>query len=501
MIADAARTNSSLNFTSPMSPKTSFTRFIFILVDGSPYQIFKDLVNDGTLSNIKKYVIDRGSFKKTVSTFPSATGPAFIPFFMGLFPGTANVPGLRWLSKRQFQNPHRFRRPGICSYMGLDGLSFTEDLPPVPTLFDFFSPVSNIYNLLTRGCPPARNRTRWVKPFVYTYAHFSHRWRFVNTIASRKLLKAVKAGDEFVMCLFPGVDTFSHLSHTTSDRVHDTYLEIDRTVGKVCQILQESNDFDKTLILITSDHGMSNTHSHIDIPRHLDNVGLRCLHYPLLWRQKVVSASMVSGNGMAHVYFKGKNVTTTGAVDKLKAGWGERLAFEDLNGMGAIDPLLEIEGLDFVAGQSENNSIVVKKKTGEGKITRKNGAFSYKFRGTDPLGYGRFYEDISYREALSQTYDTEYPDGLVQLWQIFKGDRTGDLVLSAQPGYDLRARYEIPEHHATHGALHAQQILVPLAINVPIETEHIRTVDLFPTVLRHLGHAVNLSEIDGLVVR
>ena len=101
---------------------------------------------------------------------------------------------------------------------------------------------------------------------------------------------------------------------------------------------------------------------------------------------------------------------------------------------------------------------------------------------------------------LAQTYNTEYPDGLVQLWQIFQGDRTGDLVVSAQPGYDLRARYEYPEHHATHGALNAQQIVVPLAINVPIETEYIRTVDLFPTVLSHFGHTVELSQIDGQIV-
>ncbi|MDE0301065.1 MAG: hypothetical protein OXN17_20740 [Candidatus Poribacteria bacterium] len=166
----------------------------------------------------------------------------------------------------------------------------------------------------------------------------------------------------------------------------------------------------------------------------------------------------------------------------------------------SLIPLLDIEGLDFVAGQSKSKSIIVKKKTGEGKITLYNGAFSYTFRGTDPLGYGTFYEDISYREALSQTYDSDYPDGLVQLWQIFQGERTGDLVLSAKPGYDLRARYEYPEHHATHGALHAQQMFVPLAINVPIETEYIRTVDLFPTILSHFGHTVEPSQIDGLLV-
>ena len=487
-----------------MPDANSFTRFIFILVDGSPYKIFKNLVEDGTLSNIKKYVIDRGTFKKAVSTFPSTTGPAFIPFFMGLFPGTANVPGIRWLSKKEFQNPHRFRSPGICSYMGIDGLSFSADLPDSPTLFDFFSSASNIYNLLTRGCPPSSNRTRWVKTFVYTYAHFFHGWRTVNNIACRRLLKAVEAEDQFVMCVFPGVDAYSHLSHREDPRVIDAYRDIDRTIGQVCQILQKSKDFDNTLIMITSDHGMSNTHTHIDLPRHLDNAGQRCLHYPLLWGRHTQSASMVSGNGMAHLYFKGEH-SDYSRDNKPHArpqnGWGERLPFEQLSRMGIIDPLLEIEGLDFVASQSEDGNIIVQKKTGLGKITRENEAFSYQFQGTDPLAYGILDENLSNRDALSRTYDSEYPDGLVQLSQLFQGERTGDLVLSAQPGYDLRARYEYPEHRATHGALIAQQMLVPLAINIPIGTEFIRTADLFPTVLSHLGHTIDTNQIDGQVVR
>lgn len=483
-----------------MSSKRSWTRFIFILVDGSSYQVFNDLVQDDTLPNIKKYVIDRGVFKKAVTAFPSTTGPAFIPFFTGRFPGPANIPGIRWLSKKQFQNPHRFRLPGICSYMGMEALSFSAHLPDSPTLFNFFSPVNNIYNILTRGCPPSSNSTRWIKPLAYTYAHFSERWRFVNAIASRKLLKAVKGDAEFIMCLFPAVDTFSHLSHTRSSNVIDAYQEVDRTVGKVCQILQASKEFDNTLIMITSDHGMSNTHTHIDLPRHLDNSGWRCLHYPLLWKQKTRSASMVSGNGMTHLYFREEESENGRSTSKPQNGWGERISFEQLNQMGVIQSLLEIEGLAFIVGQSEDGAIIVQDRTGVGKITCEDETFSYQFQGTDPLGYGIPYQNQPSRDVLIQTYESEYPDGLVQLWQIFQGDRTGDLVLSADPGYDLRARYEYPEHHATHGALNAEQMFVPLTINLPIETEFIRTVDLFPTVLSQFGRAVELGQIDGQVL-
>ena len=458
-------------------------------------------------------MIDRGSLNKAVSVFPSTTGPAFIPFFMGLYPGTANIPGIRWLSKSEFQAPYRFKRPGICSYMGIDGLHFEADLPlGSPTLFDFFSPVSNIYNLLARGCPPSKNLTRWLKPFVYTYAHFSHRWRFVNQIAIRRLYKAAEAGDQFITCLFPAVDTFSHLTQTQSPQVLRTYREIDAAIGKLIDILQKAHTLEETLILITSDHGMSDTHTHIDIPQHLDDGGWRCLHYPKVWRQGAVSASMVSGNGMVHLYFKNSSA---------EKGWGERVPFEKLYQMGVISSLIELEGLGLVVGQSETGDIIVQSRNGQGRIScrpldthpenlqnlstvfecKDALRFSYEFIGRDPLGYGVHYKNLSSREALRETYDTSYPDGIVQLWQIFNGDRTGDLALSAESGYDLRARYEIPEHHATHGALIAEHLHIPLATNYPIAERCIRSVDVFPTVLNLCGHNVGVDQIDGRIVK
>ena len=488
-----------------------FKRFIFILIDGAPYEIFKMLLENGDLPNIKKYVVECGSLNRAVTVFPSTTGPAFIPFFMGLFPGTANVPGIRWLSKSKFRNPHRFKRPGICSYMGLDGLRFEDDLPPdFPTLFDLLSPASNIYNLLARGCPPAKNLTRRIKPLIYTYAHFAHRWRFVNQIAVRHLHKAIETDDKFVMCLFPAVDTFSHLTHIQSPQVLETYREVDTAIGHLVHSLQKANTLQETLILISSDHGMTDTHTHLDVVRHLDDGGWRCLHYPKIWRHGAVSASMVSGNGMTHLYFKN-------STDKKE--WGPRTPFEELNRKGITEHLLQLEGLALIAGQSETGDIVVQSRAGQGRISWQDGSrhapnavtngsrhapscrsFSYQFEGTDPLGYGIPYQNLSSQETLQQTYDSPYPDAIVQLWQIFKSERTGDLILSAESGYDLRARYEIPKHYATHGALLAEHLHIPLATNYPIAEQYIRSVDIFPTVLNLMGHTAEVDTIDGNVV-
>ena len=101
------------------STGSHFKRFIFILVDGAPYEIFKALIENGDLPNIKKHVVDRGSLNKAVSVFPSTTGPAFIPFFMGLYPGTANIPGIRWLSKSNFQVTTPFQASRCLQLYGI----------------------------------------------------------------------------------------------------------------------------------------------------------------------------------------------------------------------------------------------------------------------------------------------------------------------------------------------------------------------------------------------
>ncbi len=46
------------------STGSHFKRFIFILIDGAPYEIFKGLIENGDLPNIKKHVVDRGSLNK-----------------------------------------------------------------------------------------------------------------------------------------------------------------------------------------------------------------------------------------------------------------------------------------------------------------------------------------------------------------------------------------------------------------------------------------------------
>jgi arylsulfatase A-like enzyme len=71
------------------------------------------------------------------------------------------------------------------------------------------------------------------------------------------------------------------------------------------------------------------------------------------------------------------------------------------------------------------------------------------------------------------------------------------VTLASEPGIDFRGLWEIPEHRAGHGSLGREHLEVPIAASVPVPAAPLRTVDLMPTILEHLGVAVPPG-IDGV---
>ncbi len=163
---------------------------------------------------------------------------------------------------------------------------------------------------------------------------------------------------------------------------------------------------------------------------------------------------------------------------------------------GVPQALLAVEGVDIVAGQLADGRVRVCSATGEGTIARHDGCSSYEYRGIDPLGCGAF-ANLDDDAVLRQSFDATHPDAPLQLSQIFRAERSGDLMVSAKRGYDLRARWEIPEHRSTHGALVPAQMHVPVIIGTPVAANNFRTADIFPTVLRLMGRQP-AEDIDGL---
>jgi len=84
----------------------------------------------------------------------------------------------------------------------------------------------------------------------------------------------------------------------------------------------------------------------------------------------------------------------------------------------------------------------------------------------------------------------------VQLIQIFKSERAGDIILTSKKGFDLRDKFETPKHYSSHGSLNREHMQVPLLINHKIRRKCIRTVDVFPSILELTGKK-QAGKIDG----
>jgi type I phosphodiesterase/nucleotide pyrophosphatase len=459
---------------------------IFILADGARADVFEELLKRGDLPNISKYIIEKGAFTNAVSVFPSTTGPAYAPFLIGRFPGRCNLPGIRWFDRKlyakEFFSLYRFR-----SYVGPESFLMNRDISKdAQTLFEIFPRTINIVNELSRGAGLKGDKTRFLRAYYKIKGHFNNRWDEIDIASRRILLDSLRNCPQFAYVVFLGIDTYSHLTHPFHHKVIDSYLRIDESVGILGKTLEDMGRLDETLLVITSDHGLTPTHSHFDSVEFMNRLGFKTFYYPKIFKhyRNADAANMISGNAMTHLYVKSPE------------GWERRSTFEELTGL--VSSLLERPEVDIVAGLDERRRVRIKSERGEALTwLDESGCIRYENVYGDPFGYNGLPEKMDRDEALRYSFYTKYPDALLQTLQILQSPRSGDLVVSANQGFDLRAKHENPEHCSSHGALFREQILVPLGINVKIKKEFVRTVDLYPTILRLLGKPIP-KDIDGV---
>ncbi len=397
----------------------------FFLLDGARFDVFKNLVDQGKLPNISKYFLKTGELKKILTTFPSTTGPAYLPFLTGESPGICNIPGIRWFDKNF--SKHR-------SYVGIGSRFINADLAPnIKTLFHLIPHSFNIFNPISAGLSSVRNKVQGLGALLATYGHFTSRWQLLEKRIKESFIKILKFKPQFVFCVFPSIDGISHVESPTSPRVIEAYSRIDQYIGEILEKHIQRNDphFENTLVIISSDHGLSETHSHFDVSHFLNQKGTKVLSYPLVWRKKYELAVMPGGNAMAHLYFTDEPhfVTEETLQDKHQY---------------ILDILLEQEAIDWVAYRTSQGGVMVKKMS------------------------------------------SLYPDADYQLSQIFKSSRSGDFILSAKKGFDLREKFEIPEHRSSHGSLIAEHMYVPLCLNKRVFQDLERTMDVFPLIKENI---------------
>jgi hypothetical protein len=463
-------------------------RAIFLLLDGARDDVLRDLLRRGDLPHLSRHVIERGALAAATTVFPSVTGVAYATYVTGCYPRGTNLPGVRWLDRRQYArrsvSMSRFR-----SYVGPGHFLMDRDLSrEVRTLFELLRPSSNILGTVSRGTGVRRNAylVRRV-PFALSYL-LTGDWAPIDERSHALLLRKADRRERFTFHTTLQVDEHSHHDGPFSPRAREGYRAFDRALGRLVTRLERRGAYERTLLCVASDHGHSEVSGHFDLARFFERRGLRTLCYPRPLRHwfGCEVAVMVGGNGMGHVYLRG-------------AGWDldetgeERLARVP----GLVDALLAEEAIDLVAFRAGRaGDVEIRSRRGAATVRLDGKELTYRVHGGgDPFGYGPLPARMTDEEALRRTGDSLYPDAPVQMAQIFGSPRAGDLVVSATSGWDLD-RPSQRAHRSGHGTLHRDHMRVPFALSHPFSVDAVRTVDASPTILRLLGEELPAG-IDG----
>lgn len=479
-----------------MRPPATHDRVLAILCDGARPDVMMKMAAAGELPVVKKHFVDAGGFRSGTSVFPTVSGPAHLPMLTGAHPGRANLPGIRWAERPSGKLGFAGR---TRSYMTpFRGAKLERDVPAgVTTLFEHVEGLADINTWFVRGCPDKARFTKNTKAASWLKSLVTTDWYSSDLAAEAAVLRAFDAGYRSAFAVFPAVDELGHRSGPVSEESYEAYRRFDKALGRVIDALARRGTIDRTLIMLSSDHGQSTTHTHFELDAFVRTIIPRTLSYPRLWKHLVHAdaAVMISGNALANVYLAGRG------------GWDERPDFEDRTGKPyeLVHALVGHEAIDhLIYRHGEGRACVVISPTGKAYVEPQAvgdepaTTVTYRVEGTDPLALGLGPDPVTLTrgEIAARTADSPYPDAPWQLSEFYRSPRAGDLLVCAKNGFDLRDNFEYQPHNGSHGGLHRDHMAVPAAVNGTWAREHVRTVDLFPTILQALGKPLP-STIDG----
>ncbi len=464
-------------------------RATLMILDGARADVFAHLVEAGDLPHISRHLLESGGIVPAATVFPSTTGVAYLPFLTGCYPGTCDVPGIRWVDVRGYAGKWWSDREHLRSYCGPQGGLINSDLrPDLATLFDLVPESVALCSPFTRGLARERDRVQTARALWGALAHYVGDYGPLERAVGRALCRTARERHRFVFAVFPGVDGVTHFWDPWHTLVLDMYRNFDRIIGEYAAAGGFDGDH---LTLLVSDHGLTRVDHHTDVSLELEAMGIPVLRYPGIWRRDPKVAVMVSGNGSVQLYL----LPGTPRERRFSIGEIERGAVAGVP-RNLVRELVRLPGVAMMVGH-DGDAVQLVSREGRARLVETGGGrIRYLPDTADVLWLGGPAEHDE-REWLRRTLDSPYPDAPAQLSQLFRSPRTGDLAMIAEVGWDLRLDWEIPEHRSGHGSLTADHMRCLLASNQRLQGP-VRTVDTFPLILDHLGIPIPAG-IDGVL--
>lgn len=447
----------------------SSAQVIILVADGLTIGGLEDAINDGDVPELAP-LRDTSGLQVITTVFPSVTGVAYIPMLTGRHPADAGVPGLRWFDRSR-------RIPAIIgharSYVGPQFRQINDDLArSTMTAFELAKgDALGSSAMVTRGLPVRRRLDRGIVNTARALmAHVRGdvaAWAALEEEVAEELVSRIRReGPRFVFAAFTAGDKAAHAAGLQSSGVRRSLKLVDDVVGSIRRNAERDGRWRTMQLWVVSDHGHSPVNGHFDLAEAIRDQGIRVRAHPWTLPDRSECAVMVSGNSMAHIYL-GLDSGTAQTWSALQDRWTS--TFETLSKTPAID---------LMTRRLSSTTLCVSRDQESAEISIEGGRFSYRTLTGNPLGiepFERMCEDAAHERAIG----SPYPDGIVQLARLVLAERAGDVVISAAPHWDLRRRYEPIEHVSSHGALHAEHMLVPLVGNRRLDETPRRTAGLY----------------------
>lgn len=432
---------------------------------------------------------DDGGPHTITTVFPSVTGLGYVPFVAGRHPAPIGIPGIRWFDRSR----GHIRRGGHSrSYVGWAMRYFDADLDAdVETMFQHARPSFGAMTMVARGL----HRRDWLGRSLGWQVrgariHFAKgglgRWLdWDRDVAGRVAQHVRRHRPRFALAAVLTPDKVQHAEGQDSPRLLDTIRIGDEMVAEIRADLERAGRWDDTLLMVVSDHGHSPVPHHDELVDVLTEQDLTVAAHPFAGKAKAADAVvMVSGNAMAHVYLDARRRTRLGH-DTLSGRWG-----------AVTRTLIDRESVDVaLLPLGDDSCLVHARGRGDAIVRWRDGRYDYRPRDGDPLRLGGSHTGLDAAAAWDACLPTDHPDALVQIAMIASASRSGDVILSAQRGWDFRRKFEPVLHVSGHGALHREHMLVPLLVSRPVSGIPRRTVDIGTTAAAALG--VSLPDQDG----
>jgi len=512
---------------------------IMFLIDALPPQLFNEMINNGELPNIKKYVYDRGLMTKNmVSVFPSISAPAISTIFTGVYPGKHKIPGFQWYNRKTNQ---------WRSYIGREIFHFDGDLKTNSKLvFDYFSQGETESFGIISGTSSGTDDS-----LLFTSLNPFHEFAPQTSLFIKDLLINLgirKKIPSFIAIYEWGVDHRGHRNDIFGKKVRDVVKKVDKSFGTMARNFEKRGILDKTYFIILSDHGLAKVNKNFYIDRILSNNGFQKVtisynlgesyipfsieRYDSLLgiKKDLRSANVIVGSnagGCAMMYFV-KNGGYDNDGKHQPQLWKEDVVYSDLLNynlgpkkgyVNVIDLLKNVVGIDFfvvpdnIFGPYGENKVRVISAKGSALISRignlsHNQTYKYEIiTGSDPLGYnscketknlidGKFH---SGKEWLIASQNSNYPDACVQLTQVFDTTESGTVLLSCADTWSVNAKVK-----AKHGGYHPQEMRATFCVSGPGLKHGIidcaRIADITPSILYMLNKKFHRDDFDGEVI-